>query len=104
MVADGDDEAAPSDMVVLRCNVKNLGPDQIAMSENVADTLGIICPCGKDCLSRMTRAEVTEARILTANAMRGRAVTQHARNIVQSQYSGLEKCGQKTISSYKFDS
>ena len=35
--ADNDD-AVPSHMVALRANVKNLGPNEFALSENVAET------------------------------------------------------------------
>ncbi len=77
------DDVAPSHMVVLRGNVKNLSANDLALSENVAEALGIICPCGKDCLSHMTRAQVTAARIATADAMQGRYLTQHARTVLE---------------------
>ena len=90
------DDVVPLDMVALRANVKNLDANDLALSENVAETLGIICPCGNDCLSHMTRAEVTAARIATADAMQKRCLTHHVRTVLQNNRLTSEKCGSTT--------
>ena len=93
--ADNDD-AVPSHMVALRANVKNLGPNEFALSENVAETLGIICPCGNDCLSHMTRAQVTAARIATLDAMKKRRLTQYVRTVLENNRLVLKHSGNTT--------
>ena len=88
-----NDDGVPVHMAVLRGNVKNLGADELALSENVAETLGIICPCGKDCLSHITRAQVTAARTATVEHMQSRQLTQYVRTVLENSRSTSQKSG-----------